>query len=102
MKTYTLKMTDGSSLDLTEDQINQLTPDDEAQVAGMTEKPQPAQGPNPVSDDQLHDLYANAKEVGYSGLDQNQKALFDQQYQYSQAAQHGTSYQLTKNVWPSA
>ena len=46
---------------------------------------------NPVSDDQLQDLYANAKEVGYTGLDKDQQALFNQQFPYSQAAQHGMS-----------
>lgn len=39
----------------------------------------------------FEDLYANAKEVGYSGLDSAQKQLFDQAFPYSIYAQQGNS-----------
>jgi len=44
-----------------------------------------------TSPEQYHDLYNNAKNVGYSGLDAAQKQLFDEAYPKSIYAQQGRS-----------
>ena len=62
-------------------------------VAGAgTQVPAPqSQGYDYSSPDDYNELYENAKTVGYSGLDDAQKALFDKAYPSSKAAQSGMS-----------
>ena len=89
-KTFASKMTDPNFAESVRQSLakGDATVSDSATFYNTYGKSQP---PNPAYDDQLNDLYANAKKVGYSGLDRDQKALFDQQYQYSQAAKDGMS-----------
>lgn len=95
MAKYKLTMKDGSSLELTEAQINQLTPADEAEVAGMSKidsVPDKSSGyAGYSSPQQAKDLYSRVQYAGYSNLSPEEKSLFDKQYSYSQAARRGMS-----------
>lgn len=73
---------------------------DTATTPAATTSPAAPQGTgyNYVKPEDYQDLYANAREVGYSGLDANQKALFDQAYPSSKAAAHGMSLDAVHNV----
>ena len=82
-----IKLNDGTIKQVDDDEFKALIM---AKAGEETDAP-PSQGYNYTSPDDYTDLYNNAKMVGYSGLDDAQKALFDKAYPSSKAAQSGMS-----------
>lgn len=82
-----IKLKDGTVKQVDDNEFKALIM---AKAGEETDAPQ-SQGYDYTSPDDYTDLYNNAKMVGYSGLDDAQKALFAKAYPLSKAAQSGMS-----------
>lgn len=89
---YTITWKDGSTTQMDDSEFASMPKEMEKDIGDISQS-SPAPSTYQFQPGQREDLLANLHEVGYSGLDDAQKALYKQQYDASDYAKAGHSFQ---------